>query len=226
MISSQTRRFTVALTLGLGLFAATAAQAEVGIGADVASRYVWRGTDAGDGVSVQPSISYSTGAIEIGSWASYPISAAAGANEINLYLTYSGLIEGLSVTVTDYYFPQSHPDGGFLEFSDGGGAHSVEISASFATGSISLMGGYSLLNDEKDEETPIYVELGYDLGEVSDGVTAGLFVGFGNGQYTIEDDSAFAPVNAGITLSNDEYSASYIINPDSETSFLVLGKSL
>ena len=47
MISSQTRRFTVALTLGLGLFAATAAQAEVGIGADVASRYVWRGSDFG-----------------------------------------------------------------------------------------------------------------------------------------------------------------------------------
>lgn len=225
MISSQTRRFTVALTLGLGLFAATAAQAEIGIGADVASRYVWRGSDFGDGVSVQPYVSYSTGPIEIGSWASYPISAAAGANEINLYLTYSGLIEGLSVTVTDYYFPQSHPDGGFLEFSDGGGAHSVEISASFATGSISLMAGFFFLNDAVEEDA-LYVEVGYDLGEVGDGVTAGLFVGAGNGQYTADGSSTIAPVNAGITLSNDEYSASYIINPDAETTFLVLGKSL
>ena len=224
MISSQTRRFTVALTLGLGLFAATAAQAEIGIGADVASRYVWRGSDFGDGVSVQPYVSYSTGPIEIGTWASYSV-AASGANEHDLYLTYS-VMEGLSVTLTDYYFPTSPPaETGFLEFGDEEGAHSLEISASYATGPISLMTGFFFLNDAVEEDA-LYVEVGYDLGEVGDGVTAGLFVGAGNGQYTADGSSTIAPVNAGITLSNDEYSASYIINPDAETTFLVLGKSL
>ena len=88
------------------------------------------------------------------------------------------------------------------------------------------MAGFFFLNDDAEEEDALYVALGYDLGEVGDGVTAGLFVGAGNGQYTLDADSAIAPVNAGITLSNDEYSASYIINPDAETTFLVLGKSL
>ena len=30
------------------------AEAEIGIGADVVSRYVWRGSDFGDGASAQP----------------------------------------------------------------------------------------------------------------------------------------------------------------------------
>ena len=44
------------LSIGLTSVPATA---EISIGADVVSRYVWRGTDWGDGASVQPGIAYS-----------------------------------------------------------------------------------------------------------------------------------------------------------------------
>ena len=56
---------------------AAPAQAEIGIGADVVSRYVWRGADVGDAVSVQPAIAYSGEAFEIGAWSSWAIRAAA-----------------------------------------------------------------------------------------------------------------------------------------------------
>ena len=56
------------LSIGLTSVPATADGhgSSLSIGADVVSRYVWRGTDFGDGVSVQPGISYSMGNVEIG----------------------------------------------------------------------------------------------------------------------------------------------------------------
>ena len=231
------RHTAIAAALVLGLLATSAVEAEIGLGTDVVSRYVWRGTDFGDAVSVQPFISYTSGPIEVGTWASYPIGAADGANEHDLYVTYS-VMEALSVTLTDYYFPQG---GMFLEFEDDKGAHSFEISAGYVTGPVSVTAGFFFWNDANskdqtdadgnpetvafDEEDALYVEFGYDLGEVSDGVNAGLFAAVGNGQYADAEDSAIKFVNAGLSLSSDDYSASYIINPESETTFLVLGKS-
>ena len=73
------------------------------MGADVVSRYVWRGTDVGDSPAVQPSISYTMGAIEVGAWSSWSVSAS-GANENDLYVTYAA--GPMSVTLTVYFFPQ------------------------------------------------------------------------------------------------------------------------
>ena len=46
-------------------------------------------------------------------------------------------------------------------------------------------------------------------------------LGLGNGAYST--DGEFTPVSLGISASRDNFSASYIINPDQETSFLVFG---
>ena len=213
------RNAAVSAVLALGLLSTTAAEAEIGIGADLVNRYVWRGADFGDGASIQPYISYASGPVEVGTWASYSV-AASGANEHDLYVTYS-VMDALSVTLTDYYFPA---DMGFFEFSDDDGEHSLEISASYNTGDVSILAGFFFLNDDEEEDA-LYVEVGYDLGEVSDGVTAGLFGAVGSGQYHDTSDSAIKFVNAGLSVANDEYSASYIINPEAETTFLVFGKS-
>ena len=58
---------TAALLSTLALSAVPAA-ADVGFGADMVSRYVWRGTDFGNAVSVQPGMSYSTVSVEVGAW--------------------------------------------------------------------------------------------------------------------------------------------------------------
>ena len=67
--------------------AAVPADAGVGFGADVVNRYVWRGTDFGNAVSVQPGMSISSGNIEVGAWSSWAITGA-GANENDLYVSF------------------------------------------------------------------------------------------------------------------------------------------
>ena len=62
-----------------GLFMATAvpASAEVGLGADVVSRYIFRGVDFGNSAAVQPYLSVSqevaSGTLEVGAWGSFSI---------------------------------------------------------------------------------------------------------------------------------------------------------
>ena len=59
------RNAAVSAVLALGLLSTTAAEAEIGIGADLVNRYVWRGADFGDGASIQPYISYASGPVEV-----------------------------------------------------------------------------------------------------------------------------------------------------------------
>ena len=47
---------------------------EVAIGADVVSRYVWRGSDYGNAAAVQPGIETAVGPVTFGAWGSWSIS--------------------------------------------------------------------------------------------------------------------------------------------------------
>ena len=89
--------------------------------------------------------------------------------------------------------------------------HVIELSAGMDISSISVLVASNLSGDD-DNST--YLEL-----------SCGAFsLGLGNGAYST--DGEFAPVSIGVSASKDNYSASYIINPDKETSFLVFGVSL
>ena len=105
------RRFRKALlmiAIGVAGFIplGNSAQAQLDFGADVVSRYIWRGTDFGDAVSAQPWISYSANGFEVGAWSSWAWDDPA-ANENDLYVSYSTGLFG--VAVTDYYFRRRHP---------------------------------------------------------------------------------------------------------------------
>ena len=93
--------FTSALLSTLAL-AAVPAAAAVDFGAEVVSRYVWRGTDVGNAVSIQPGMSYSYGSVEIGAWSSWAINGGS-ANENNIYLSFT--TGPVAIAITDYYFP-------------------------------------------------------------------------------------------------------------------------
>ncbi len=208
------KRITL-LTLNLILLVSAASYAQFGLGADVYSRYVWRGTDFGNAVSVQPSLNYTVGGLEIGVWASYPIdNGSVGANENDLYITYS--IGNLGLTVTDYYFPEA---GDVFNYTSDDAIHFLEGSVSYSLGSVGLLAGYFFSGDE---DNSAYAELSWGFYEKED-VSASLIVGAGNGMYVVEDD--FNVVNVGLSVSKGAMSASYIINPDSETNFLVFGYS-
>ena len=209
--------FAVPLLFALAL-AAVPADAGVGFGADVVNRYVWRGTDFGNAVSVQPGMSISHGNIEIGAWSSWAITDG-GANENDLYASFSS--GPIGITLTDYYFPGLTEDDSFFSFSNDDAVHVLEISASFALDSMPLS-ALAAYNFSGDSDNSFWVEATYDLGEMEE-TAVSVTAGFGNGVYTTDTDPAL--VSVGLNMGKGDYFASYILNPDRESSFLVFGRS-
>ncbi len=215
------RILSAIFTAGLILSATLPAQAEVGLGADVVSRYIFRGTDFGNAATVQPSLTYThglaSGSLEIGAWSSWAITDGA-ANENDLYATYAN--GPIAVTITDYYFPTAI-GAEFFDYDDDGGSHILEVMGSVDLGMASVTGAFNFLGDGEDS---IYLEVALPLsGEWTEGADVSIAAAAGNGVYATDQD--FALVVLSVTASRDSYSASYILNPESELSFLVFGKS-
>ena len=178
---------------------------EVTIGADVVSRYVWRGTDFGNAAAVQPGIETAVGPVTLGAWGSWSISpgpADASGNECDLYA--STTVGPVSLTLTDYFFPAYAGIDSLLNVD----IHVFELSAGANVGPVSIL---AAANVSGDDDNSTYLELTY----------GSFSLGLGNGAYST--DGEFAPVSLGISASRDNFSASYIINPNQETSFLVFG---
>ena len=74
---------------------------KLNVGADLMSRYVWRGLDYGGSPSIQPTLSFGIGDFEIGYWGAMALTN--NYFEADLYAKYS--IRGFSVMLTDYYIP-------------------------------------------------------------------------------------------------------------------------
>ena len=189
-------------------------------GADVASSYVWRGTQFGNGPHVQPWMSLGYGNLELGAWGSVPLTAGDSGAELDLYVSYD--LGPLALTVTNYTFPVA---GG--AYAEGEGLFEgdyLEVSGSGSVGPIDLTVGY--LTELED----LYIEAGFSVGVVD------VALGYGS-----DDEEAAWYANGGSGLVNvslggskdikitDDYSlpvfGSLIYNPDAETAFLVFGMS-
>ena len=211
---------STAIVTGLVLSFSIPANAEFSIGADVVSRYVWRGALLDDNLAVQPFLSYGhdmgSGSLEIGAWGSFA-ATASGANENDLYITYS--TGPIAVTLTDYYFPNGGTSD-FFEYGDKEAVHQLEVMGAFAQGPIGITGAAILSGDP---DTPIYIEGSYEFmsdDDVSASVTAALGT---EAYYTSDGDPAL--INVGLGVSKGDYTAQYILNPDIEQSWLVIMKS-
>ena len=220
--------FAAPLLFALTL-AAVPADAGVGFGADVVNRYVWRGTDFGNAVSIQPGMSISYGNIEVGAWSSWAVTDG-GANENDLYVSFSSGPVG--ITLTDYYFPGLTDDDSFFSYNnyskeelekdaEKSNPHILEVSASLALDGMPLS-ALAAFNFSGDPDDSFWVEATYDLGEMEE-TAVSVTAGFGNGVYTTDTDPAL--VSVGLNMSKGDYFASYILNPDKESSFLVFGRS-
>ena len=129
-------------------------------GADVASSYVWRGTQFGNGPHVQPWMSLGYGNLELGAWGSVPLTAGDGGTELDLYVSYD--LGPLALTVTNYTFPNTSPasKGAYV---DGEGLFEgdyLEVSGSGSVGPIDLTVGYFT------ELEALYIEAGFSIGVV------------------------------------------------------------
>ena len=189
--------------------------AQPGLGADIVSRYVWRGTDFGNSASVQPSLSHTIGPVEIGAWGSYALTAAgAGFNENDLFIAWSA--GPISLTVTDYFYPEGFD---IFNYSDKDAVHILEGSASVSFGSASVLGAF---NFSGDPDHSFYAELGWDLGE-KEGVAMSIAAGIGNHVYVKRTGGDPALVSVSVTACKGPLSVSWILNPDAKTDFLVFG---
>ncbi len=228
---TRTRLFLLGSLAGLVAFGISVrVEAQVGIGADLASRYIWRGADYGDSFSIQPDLSYAKGPFEVGVWAAYSISAdGASATEIDLYA--SAAFGPFSIGVTDYHFPNANR---LFDFADNGaGGHYLEPFVTYS-GPIDLLAGIFAYNDPANS---IYIQASKQF-EVEGGTLAFSVGGTPTGsssEPSIYGTSGPGLLVLGISGSKEievtdrfsiPISVSFIVNPHDERSFLVVGVSL
>lgn len=226
------------LTISLLLILSTTSFAQLDLGADFVSRYVWRGTDFGQSPSIQPTINFVTGGFEVGFWGAYQLGRDASslpADELDFYLAYTFGIgsSSLGFIVTDYYFPNA--GGRFGDWDgEGKGAHVVEVGATFTLPESFPLYISAYVNVHNDPDNSSYFELGYST-EIT-GVGFDLFIGASpGGENMFYGNEDFDVVNLGLTASKeikitDDFSlpvfGSYIINPNQDKAQYVFGISL
>ncbi|MBC8346790.1 MAG: hypothetical protein ISR82_04960 [Candidatus Marinimicrobia bacterium] len=191
---------TIITTVGYG---------QTSIGIDIYNRYVWRGTDFGNAAALQPYIEFKKGNLTFGAWSSWAVNSG-NANENDIYM--SADFKSFSITLTDYFFPLYSGEDKFFDYSEKSGSHFVEASLGTSLGPVGITAGYFFIDPDKS----VYIEANYGP----------FLIGAGNGMYTMEGEKvkdSFQVVNIGLTASRDQFSATYVINPQQETSFLVFG---
>lgn len=114
---------------------------EFGVGADVVSKYIWRGTDLG-GPSVQPSLSVAYKGLSLTAWGSIGFDSEDD-KEVDLTLAYE--TGNFSLSVTDYWYP---------EYS---GAHTFEAQIGYDFGLLAANWYTNFAGD--DEEYASYISL-------------------------------------------------------------------
>ncbi|MDO9155180.1 MAG: hypothetical protein Q7U47_15975 [Paludibacter sp.] len=214
--------------LGFAFFAVLATTnvkaQEFTVKADIVSSYVWRGVQF-SGVSVQPTLQFSTGGFSIGSWGS---AGMDGFLEMDLYAKYT-FDFGLTLGLTDYYYPKKLTNESaigheYFDFSTATGSHGFEVNLNYTLDGLSIAANY-MLNEAGGAATKggdKYFEFGYTFDKFS------IFAGAGDGWHT--PTGSFGLVNVGVSSSKeikitDTFSVpvrvSAILNPTSKQYFLV-----
>ena len=153
------------LLIMYSLFILSMLYGEVTIGADVVSRYVWRGTDYGNAAAVPPSIETAIGPVALGAWGSWSISsglyfngtqdddgddnmvAEASGNECDLYA--STTVGPVGLTLTDYFFPAYAGTDSLLNVD----IHVFELSAGADVWSVSVLAAANVSGNDDIQPT-------------------------------------------------------------------------
>lgn len=206
------------------------------ISADLVSRFIWRGLPLSLNSNVQPQVSVSHSNFSLGAWGSYSFSS--GYSETDLFLTYD--LGAFTFGVCDYYNEDENDltvnDYGNFRNSDSlNTPHLLEGSLTFngtENFPLSLTLSTFFYGADKDENNKnyfsAYIEAAYTLSMNDNELKFFLGGTPGKGFYS----NKAAIVNAGITATHnlkvsDSFSlpvyTSFIVNPDANDVFLVLG---
>lgn len=196
--------------------------AQVEIGADVMSRYVWRGTDFGNSPSIQPSLSFSTGNLTIGGWAAMATNGNPAGSEIDFYASYA--LGAFSLNLTDYTFPEA-PTGNYFDAA----SHFVELGLAYDGSGvlpISVSTGMFVTNDD---DYSIYTQFGYTFSNVE------LFLGFTPSASVLYGTQKAGIISTGLSASKEvqlsetfgiSLKGSVVANPYANNGFLLFGIGL
>ena len=210
------------------------AEIETTVGADVVSRYIWRGMELGD-AALQPSLGISAGGFSASLWGSTGIVRAADTKEFDITLSYS--IAGLSAGVTDYWFSVGpEPAGRYFRYDDKATNHVFEAFVGYDFGFASVNWYTNLAGNDYDADGDnafsSYCELAalFSLG----GLDWTATLGFVPMETPFYGTDGFAVTNIGLAAEKslvitDKFSlpisAGVTFNPCSEMAYFVFGIS-
>jgi len=221
-------------------------------GADIMSRYVWRGTDFGASPSIQPTISLAACNFTFGVWGAFATNNFSQAQETDLFLTYTWN-DKVDITITDYFFPNETPGAfnNYFEYNDTLTGHIFEGTIKWKGTEdlpLSLLVATNVYGADARHANgklfySTYLELCYS--GTCGNTNYDLFAGFTPNKPSDDDMQAgitrgfygntMGFVNTGIKVKKDiritdqftlPVSTSFIVNPMAENVFLVFGFTL
>jgi len=217
----------------------------VNLGADLYSRYIWRGLDIAGTPSVQPSLSVACSGVELGVWGAYTLSnGASESDEVDFWLGYGRELGGgisLSALLTDYTFPNAGVD--FFNFNNydavrddsipDPGAHTLELGLS-VTGPesfpLTVSGSVNIYNDAGNNtyfelDYPVFVQ-GTEL-TLTCGATAGSADNpdyYGADNFAVIDLEVLATRSVALSETHSlPLTVGFILNPRAETANILVG---
>jgi len=235
------RKTAKIVTLAIAIFAGIGGTAHAEgfkTGVDLVSSFVWRGNDIGDSPAIQPTLSYTfpTSDIVLGAWGSYAVeknTVSSTTNESYRYqeidLSLTVPVGPFTVGVIDYYVPDTTTSTTrSFDFSKTG-PNTLEADVTYTSGNLGLLAGYNFAGVDRLDSHAFYGEGSYKFYSSKDGYSAKAIAGVGSKYYYGGDatntEKKLALVNTGISVSKDRFTASYVYNPVSEKSYLVLAAS-
>lgn len=209
----------------------SSSKVEVTVGADIVSRYVWRGQDCGY-AAVQPELGISYKGLSLTAWGSYGIANVGDTEELDLTLSYT--IGGLTVGVTDYWF--GNKDVRYFLYDAHKTAHVFEGNVGYDFGVVSLnwytnFAGADGLNKSGKRAYSSYVEVAapFTLGTLDWEVAVGA-VPYATTTYA--DANGFAVTNVSLKATKEftiaknlkmPLFAQLAANPSTQKCYLVFG---
>jgi hypothetical protein len=205
------------------------------VGADFYSNYIWRGSKFGTGPAFQPSVKFNTGGLTIGVWGSFD---AAGYTEADPYISYT-LPFGLSLGITDYYYPThtikdslgftSYAGSDFSDLDEATTFHVFEANAGYTYKGLSLSANYifNKAGGALSSGADMYFQAGYAFKNFN------ISLGAGDGWHTSDTEFSVCHVGIGtgkVIKITDSFSipvtGQVILNPEKNQMFMVVGFSL
>jgi len=193
--------------------------------ADFVSRYVWRGTDFGNSVAIQPDVELSVKNFTIGAWGSSSINNLSFL-ETDLFTSYK--IWKLKFSCWDYFFMNTDSvKNNYFEYSANKTKHDLSFETEFLLSEeipLKFLAAYNFYGADSLHST--YLEISYK----SNNSPVVLFAGFTTGNGWYGNQSGF--VNLGIVVTkeckiSDNYSIPFfcklVINPQKQNLHIVAG---